>query len=114
MKYRNIVRYEFIERILKNPDYDSYLEIVEERLMILQSFKELTIDQKSREITLNENIYKYNPNQSTFSYLKFFSGLLDHIFDTYLIVGLALQEVCSGNHIIKESRLVNEIHKALI
>ena len=26
---------------------------------------------------------------------------------------MALQEVCSGNHVIKESRLINELHKAV-
>ena len=34
------------------------------------------------------------------------------MIDTYLIACLALQEVSQGNLVIKESRLVNELHKA--
>jgi len=29
-----------------------------------------------------------------------------------MIVLIALQEVCSGNHVVKESRLVEELHTA--
>ena len=43
MIVKNLVRYEFIER-LENPSYDTYLALVMERLSILQSFKELTVD----------------------------------------------------------------------
>ena len=51
-------------------------------------------------------------DSKSFSLLKLFSNLLGHIFDTYLIVCLALQEVSQGNLVIKENRLVNELHKA--
>ena len=58
---------------------------------------------------LLNNYQKYPP--TSFSYLNFFSEMIGHIFDTYLIVSLALYAVCSTNHVVKEARLIEELHK---
>ena len=84
------------------------LDLIKERLEIFEQCKELSVDRKTGIITLNQK----ESNQKGFSLLKLFGNLLSHIFDTYLIACLALQEVSQGNLVIKESRLVNELHKA--
>jgi hypothetical protein len=48
-----------------------------------------------------------------FSYIRFFSNTMSDILDTYLVVLLALDEICEGNLQLKEDRMVNELHLAI-
>ena len=38
---------------------------------------------------------------------------MSDILDTYLVVLLALDEICEGNLQLKEDRMVNELHLAI-
>jgi len=111
MFVRNLMRYEFVETPRKYSD-EAFKQLIAERLSILQSFGELTINKETREINLNHDLLKNINKKSSFSYLYFFTDLLSHLWDTYLLVGIGLQELCSAGHVIKETRLVEEIHKA--
>ena len=89
---KNLVRYEFVEFIEKSKEdsEEVFMQLTTERLGILQSFGELKIDKTTKEITLNHNLFKSVPKGQPFSYLNCFSEILNHIYDTYLIVLIAL------------------------
>ena len=37
-----------------------------------------------------------------------------YIADAYMIVLMALEDICEGNHVINETKLVNELHTTTI
>ena len=45
---------------------------------------------------------------------NFMSELGTFIFDTYLIVLIALDGIIQGNHVVKESNLVQQLHFTII
>lgn len=108
---KNLMRYEFVEIPRKSSD-EGYKQLIAERLNILQSFGELTLNKQTGEINLNHDLLKNINKRTSFSYLYFFTELLSHLWDTYLLVGIGLQELCSAGYVIKETKLVEELHKA--
>jgi hypothetical protein len=46
--------------------------------------------------------------------VSYFARLGQHLFDTYLIVSIAVLEMCESNIEIQEENLVNELHKCII
>jgi hypothetical protein len=45
-----------------------------------------------------------------FSYLNFFADMSLYLFDTYLFVIMAVQEMCRYSHTIKENSIIDELH----
>lgn len=37
-----------------------------------------------------------------------------YLFDTYQLVSLAVLEICDGNLLVNETRLVKELHQAIL
>lgn len=48
------------------------------------------------------------------SLVSFFNELGLHLMDTYLIVLIAVQEICESNLEIQDENLIDELHKAII
>ena len=48
------------------------------------------------------------------SLVSFFNKMGLHMMDTYLIVAMAVMEICNLNYEIEKDNLVNEIHKMII
>ena len=46
--------------------------------------------------------------------IQFFNDLSSHILDTYMIVCIALDGIIQGNMVIKEKRLIEGIHFAIL
>lgn len=46
--------------------------------------------------------------------LNYFNRVAQYAFDTYLIVLFALEDICEANHVINETRLVQELHTTAI
>ena len=84
------------------------LDLIKERLEILEQCCQISVDRRTGAITLHPEV----SNLKGFSLVRLLNSLLGHVFDTYLIACLALQEVSQGNLVIKESRLVSELHTA--
>jgi hypothetical protein len=53
-------------------------------------------------------------NLQPFSFVAFFNKMGLHMLDTYLIVLMAVMEICNGNYEILEENLINELHKTII
>lgn len=48
-----------------------------------------------------------------FSYVAFLNESGIFLIDTYMVVLMACQIICEGNYVVKEKRLVNELHEAI-
>lgn len=120
--FSNTLRSEFLNR-----DSRGLSESMRHRIDLLKDEKELTIEEspgnKKTSIKLNPKIVQKQPTigqgnvairDATFSMMNFFSELVDHVYDTYFIVLIALDNVISGNLVIKESNLVENLHFAII
>ena len=77
------------------------------------------------EITINggsiQKVYKSKSNKNKsriqvdkVSLVSFFNKMGLHMMDTYLIVAMAVMEICNLNYEIEKDKLVNEIHKMII
>jgi hypothetical protein len=87
-------------------EHQPVAQLIEEKLIILDSFKEISYNIASGEIkVLKEN--------GAFL-LNYFNRLGHYISDTYLIVLFALQAICETSKVIQESKLVNELHTTII
>ena len=49
-------------------------------------------------------------SQKDFSFVSYFSEMSSYLYDTYLLVLLAVQEIQQGSLLVKESNLVTELH----
>ena len=49
-----------------------------------------------------------------FSMTNFFGELQSHIIDTYMIVLMALDDIISSNMVVKETKLIENLHFAII
>ena len=120
--YSNSLRSEFLNR-----DKRGLSESMRHRIDLLKDEKELTIEEfpevKKTSIKLNPKIIQKQPTigqgnvairGATFSMINFFSELCDYIYDTYLIVLIALDNVISSNLVIKEKSLIENLHFAII
>lgn len=50
----------------------------------------------------------------TLSIVNFFNKMGLHMLDTYLIVLMAVMEICNSNYEVMQEKLVNELHKNII
>jgi len=50
----------------------------------------------------------------TLSLVSFFNKMGLHMMDTYLIVSMAVMEICNRNCEVLQENLVNELHKTII
>ena len=48
-----------------------------------------------------------------FSYIGFFNSVGDYLNDTYLLVLMAIEDICLGNYVLKQENLVTELHDAI-
>lgn len=46
--------------------------------------------------------------------LNYFAQMSHCFIDTYLVVLLALEDICEANHVINETKLVNELHMTIL
>lgn len=61
-------------------------------------------------LTLNEAKH----DGKSFSLVNFLYELHNHIYDTYLVVTIGLDEIIQGNLVIKETNLIEQLHFAII
>lgn len=73
------------------------------------SFKEIVVDETKGEIEL---VHKLNFEASFL--LNYFNRTSQYVFDAYLIVLSALEAICEANHVVNETKLVNELHASTI
>lgn len=73
------------------------------------SFKEIVVDETKGEIEL---VHKQNFEASFL--LNYFNRTSQYVFDAYLIVLSALEAICEANHVVNETKLVNELHASTI
>ena len=73
------------------------------------SFKEIVLDETKGEIEL---VHKQNFEASFL--LNYFNRTSQYVFDAYLIVLSALEAICEANHVVNETKLVNELHASTI
>ena len=106
-QYRILVQYESVDKTPFETNQEM-LDLIKERLEILEQCRQISVDRRTGAISLHPDV----SSLKGFSLLRLLDGLLGHVFDTYLIACLALQEVSQGNLVIKESRLVSELHTA--
>jgi hypothetical protein len=45
--------------------------------------------------------------------INFLKGLGHYMLDTYLIVLMAVQEICNSNYVLREDQLIIELHEAI-
>jgi hypothetical protein len=57
-------------------------------------------------------VHKQNPDQSFL--LNYFNRTSQYVFDAYLIVLSALSAICEANHVVNETKLINELHVSTI
>lgn len=57
-------------------------------------------------------MHKQNPDQSFL--LNYFNRTSQYVFDAYLIVLSALEAICEANHVVNETKLINELHVSTI
>jgi hypothetical protein len=57
-------------------------------------------------------VHKQNPDQSFL--LNYFNRTSQYVFDAYLIVLSALEAICEANHVVNETKLINELHVSTI
>jgi hypothetical protein len=72
-------------------------------------FKEIVVDETRGEIEL---IHKQNIEASFL--LNYFNRTSQYVFDAYLIVLSALEVICEANHVVNETKLINELHASTI
>jgi len=70
-------------------------------------FKEALFNEQTGDIEIAQN-----PGAGFF--LNYFNRIGHYAFDTYLIVLFALEDICEANHVINETRLVQELHTMMI
>jgi hypothetical protein len=116
----------FIGRILNNEYVDRdrrpFLEIIKERLTLFCKLGELKWNPADESVgLLNKNIVpKASLSQNSFgssrdfSTCAFLSNLVAYLLDTYAIVMMAAMSMCDGNYTLKEERIVEEMHYAII
>ncbi len=57
-------------------------------------------------------MHKQNPDQSFL--LNYFNRTSQYVFDAYLIVLSALEAICEANHVVNETKLIDELHVSTI
>jgi hypothetical protein len=57
-------------------------------------------------------VHKQNPDQSFL--LNYFNRTSQYVFDAYLIVLSALEAICEANHVVNETKLIDELHVSTI
>jgi hypothetical protein len=57
-------------------------------------------------------VHKHNFEASFL--LNYFNRTSQYVFDAYLIVLSALEAICEANHVVNETKLVNELHASTI
>lgn len=72
-------------------------------------FKEIVVDETKGEIEL---VHKQNIEASFL--LNYFIRTSQYVFDAYLIVLSALEAICEANHVVNETKLINELHASTI
>jgi hypothetical protein len=75
----------------------------------LVQFKEIVVDETKGEIEL---VHKQNIEASFL--LNYFIRTSQYVFDAYLIVLSALEAICEANHVVNETKLINELHASTI
>ncbi len=68
-------------------------------------FKEIVVDETRGEIEL---VHKQNIEASFL--LNYFNRTSQYVFDAYLIVLSSLEAICEANHVVNETKLINELH----
>lgn len=103
LQISHIFRNEYIDRELGPFD-----QRVNHRVQLLAKFDEIAFDEATGAITI--------PKKKTERHflLNYFSRMVHYAFDAYLIVLFALEDICEGNLVINESKLVKELHLATL
>lgn len=96
-----ILDHEFFKKLEKPIE-----PLVRQRLALLESLKEIKVEADGRVRVLR------NPEegQKNFSFVSYFSEMSAYMYDTYMLVLLAVQEIQQGSLLVKESNLVTELH----
>lgn len=97
----HVLRDEYNDR--DNQPFDQKLR---ERVKVLVHFKQVSFNEANGEIAIAQNT-------STFL-LTYLNTIGHYIGDAYLIVVIALGVICEANHNINETRVVDELHAAII
>ena len=51
--------------------------------------------------------------EKVFTYVDFFSNLIEPLIDTYLVTLVAITQICGKNLVLKHSKLVKELHNCI-
>lgn len=108
----NVIRYEFIEKLKQKPIAES----VNNRIKLLQELGEVVVLDGAITKTLKKPVSKKEKRSTVeaFSFLNFFNKMGMHMMDSYLIILMAVMEICNGSYEVKEESLVTELHKMII
>lgn len=91
--------------------------MVQERLKDLEENGEISISAGSiQKVVKIKGSSKKNGGikMETLSLVSFFNKMGLHMMDTYLIVSMAVMEICNSNCEVLQENLVNELHKTII
>jgi hypothetical protein len=100
----HIFRNEYIDRV--NQPLSSVLRT---RVDAITRLSAVTFDEQTEEVSIDQ------VDNSDGSFLLHYFNRMGHsIGDAYLIVLFALEEICEGNHVINETKLINELHQATL
>lgn len=112
--YGDIFRHEFIERTT-----EPWLDLIKERLELLEKLGDIKVIDGQIFLLSKPKLLTYSATQSgtikspPFSYVAFFNDMGLYLIDTYMIVLMASNVICDGNYVVKEKRLVNELHETI-
>ena len=86
------------------------------RLNLLESLNVIQIKENviSKVQKKSERTKRVSSDKSYFDCITFLNKIGQHMLDTYLIVILAIQEICYENFEIQEEKLITELHTQII
>ena len=103
----NMLDHEFYART----DAKSIDQLISDRLTELAQFKEISLT-KDGKIVFNQakKVTQEKSAAVNFSYISFFAEMSQYLYETYWLVLLACQEICQKLHVVRENKLVEEMH----
>lgn len=78
-------------------------------------FKRLSYftDRGTLEISEDRKYVKVMKRDETLTLIDFFSNLIQPLIDTYIITLMAIESICGKNLVLKERKIINELHQGI-
>lgn len=97
------------EELFRNEHFNKYDMRKEAMLRRVDYF----VERGTLEIDHEQKHVRVKKKDETLTLIEFFSNLIQPLIDTYLITLTAIENICGKNLVLKEKKLIKELHQGI-